>query len=364
MSWLAAFLATALAAQPVVIEVYQRDGCPHCADADVWLDEFDAARDDVSVTRHDVEDPEALHRLQALSASVGLERSGVPTFVVGDQVIVGFDASTPPWIASLVDAAADPGGAASPASRGEVVVPWLGTLRPARLGLPAFTVIVGLLDGFNPCATWVLLFLLSILVNLRDRFRMALIAGTFVVVSGLAYYAFMAAWLNVFLFVGLSRTVQVVLGLVALVMGAIHIKDFFAFKKGVTLSIPESARPGIAARAKGILRAQSLAAALAGAFALAVMVNVVELLCTAGLPAVYTQVLVAHQLPAPAYYAYLALYNLAYMADDSLMVGAAVITLAKTRLQERGGRWLKLVSGAVVAVLGLLLLVAPDTLAW
>ena len=112
-----------------------------------------------------------------------------------------------------------------------------------RLGLPAFTVAIGLIDGFNPCAMWVLVFLLSLLVGVTSRRKTVLIAGTFVLVSGLMYFAFMVAWLNAFLLVGFSRSLQALLGVVAVSIGAIHIKDFFAFKRGLSLSIPERAKP-------------------------------------------------------------------------------------------------------------------------
>src|SRR5690606_12148753 len=118
-------------------------------------------------------------------------------------------------------------------------------VRAGELGLPLFTLLIGLVDGFNPCAMWVLLFLLSLLANLRDRRRMALIGGTFVIISGAAYYAFMAAWLNVFLLIGLSRAVQVVLGVVALGIGVLNVKDFVRPRRGPSLHIPESAKPGI-----------------------------------------------------------------------------------------------------------------------
>ena len=105
-----------------------------------------------------------------------------------------------------------------------------------------------------------------------------------------------------------------------------------------------------------------LFAALGGVVVIAVLVNLVELLCTAGLPALYTQVLSYYPLSDAGYYGYLALYNLAYVFDDALMVTIAVVTLGQHRLQERGGRWLKLLSGAVIVVLGALLLLAPEML--
>lgn len=246
--------------------------------------------------------------------------------------------------------------------RRRVEIPWFGEVDLYQVGLPAFTLAIGLVDGFNPCAMWVLLFLLSILVNLRHRARILAVAGSFVVVSGLVYFVFMAAWLNVFLLIGLLRPVQVLLGLVGLMVGAIHVKDFFAFKKGVSLSIPEAAKPGIYARTRAIITAEHLAGAILGAVTLAVLVNIVELLCTAGLPALYTEVLASYQLPIWKNYAYLGIYILAYMFDDSLMVAAVVLTLSKRRLQESQGRWLKLISGVVIMALGLVVLLQPEWL--
>jgi len=247
-------------------------------------------------------------------------------------------------------------------SQSEVDLPWIGRVSADRLGLPLFTLVIGLVDGFNPCAMWVLLFLLSVLVNLRDRWKILAVAGTFVFISGAAYFVFMAAWLNVLLLVGFLRWVQVTLATLAIVVGSIHIKDFFAFKKGISLSIPESAKPGIYARVRKIVMADNLFAAIAGASVLAVLVNLIELLCTAGLPALYSQILMLQGFPAWKNYAYLGLYVLAYMFDDAVMVTIVVVTLGKRKLQEDEGRWLKLVSGLVVLLLGLVLLFRPQWL--
>ena len=238
-----------------------------------------------------------------------------------------------------------------------------GHVSASRLGLPLFTLALGLLDGFNPCAMWVLLFLLSLLVRLRDRRRMALVAGTFVLASGAVYYAFMAAWLNVFLAVGMSEPLRWTLAAVAVAIGAINVKDFFAWGRGPSLSIPAAAKPGLVARMRRVLAADALPASLVAVAILAVLVNFVELLCTAGIPAIYTAVLVQHQLGAAMHYAYLALYIAGYIADDTLMVVAAVLALGSGRLSERAGRALKLVSGLVMLALGGVMALRPEWLA-
>ncbi|MCC7257759.1 MAG: glutaredoxin family protein [Gammaproteobacteria bacterium] len=337
------------------LEVFVRDGCPHCAEAERFLDGFGRRHPDLRVTYRDVgSDPAARADLERHSRAAGIWPPGVPTFVYEGRVLVGFDsaARTGPAIEALlgVEAVAE----VHPMAAGPISV--------ERLGLPLFTLALGLLDGFNPCAMWVLLFLLSLLVRLRDRRRMALVAGTFVAASGLVYFAFMAAWLNAFLLLGLSTPVRVVLGLVAFGIGAINIKDFWAFGRGVTLSIPAAARPGLQARMRAVLRADTLPASLAGVTVLAVVVNIVELLCTAGFPAVYTAVLAQQGLGMAAYYGYLGLYVVGYVVDDALMVTLAVIALSQRRLTQTAGRWLKLASGTVMLGLGALLLWRPDWL--
>lgn len=342
-----------------VLEVYVRAGCPHCAEAKRFLAELSIQRPGLAIVYHQVDrDPAARDALIAISRAAGAWPPGVPTFVLGAQVLVGFDDAEHAGAAlvRLLDEAA-------PRAPSDTVESGLfGSLKASELGLPLFTLALGLLDGFNPCAMWVLLFLLSLLVRMHDRRRMAAVAGTFVLASGAVYYAFMAAWLNVFLFVGMSEALRIGLAALAMLIGFINVKDFVAFRRGVSLSIPESAKPGLYARARAILKAQSLPASLAAVAVLAVVVNFVELLCTAGLPAIYTAVLTSQGLSALAHYGYLGLYILAYIADDALMVGAAVLALGSGKLDERGGRRLKLLSGAVMLALGLVMLLRPQWL--
>ena len=341
------------------LQVFVREGCPHCAAAKVFLAQLARERPGLRIVYHRVdEDAQARDELVAVSRAAGAWPPGVPTFVVDGRVLVGFDddAHRGRALRQLLDAAQVP----PPPDQVEGTL--FGTLSASQLGLPLFTILLGLLDGFNPCAMWILLFLLSLLVRLHDRRRMALIAGTFVLVSGAVYYAFMAAWLNVFLAVGLSQPVRWMLGVVALLIGALNVKDFVAWGQGPTLQIPSGAKPGLYARARRIVQSPTLTGSLLAVAALAVVVNFVELLCTAGLPALYTAVLARQELAPAAHYAYLGLYILGYIADDSLMVTVAVVALGSHKLTESTGRWLKLLSGLVMVGLGAVLLLKPEWL--
>lgn len=344
---------------PAALVVYVRDGCPHCAAAKSYLAELAGKRPDLRVVYRPVDrDPAAREELQELFRRENLGPPGVPAFVWNGKAMVGFHSAETTG-RDLLDLI---GPARQQPPKDQVETRLFGKLSASKLGLPLFTLALGLLDGFNPCATWVLLFLLSLLVRLQDRRRMALVAGTFVLVSGAVYYAFMAAWLNIFLVVGMSETLRWTLGGVALVIGGINVKDFFAFGEGPSLSIPATAKPGLYARARSVLRAEALPASLLAVSALAVAVNFIELLCTAGFPAIYTAVLTQQQLSSAMHYAYLGLYIVGYIADDTLMVAAAVIALGSHKLTERAGRWLKLLSGGVMLALGVVMLVRPEWL--
>jgi len=366
------------------LQVFVREGCPHCADAKAFLADWAQQRPGLQILLRPVDtDAQARQDLLALSREAGVWPPGVPTFVVDGRVLVGFDDAEHAGRAlqALVDGpqrgmasphTAPPAGTAGPdrvrdggpgSARDDGAGGMQdGVLSASRLGLPLFTLALGLLDGFNPCAMWVLLFLLSLLVRLRDRRRMALVAGTFVLVSGAVYYAFMAAWLNVFLAVGLSSAVRQGLALLALAIGVINVKDFIAPGWGVSLAIPARARPGLVVRMHQLRAARSLPATLLAVATLALAVNLVELLCTAGLPAMYTAVLAQQALSPAAHHAYLGLYILGYIADDSLMVAVAVAALGSGKLGERGGRVLKLLSGVVMLLLGAVLLLRPQWL--
>jgi glutaredoxin len=343
------------------IEVFSRQGCPHCADAYAFLEQLQQDYPTLRIVRREVVgNTDNLRRFLELNEALGVQNPGVPSFFACGQFAVGFDTAETTGV--LIREWLGLTRAAAPSAEQQIRTRLFDWLDVDRLGLPVFTLVLGLVDGFNPCAMWVLLFLLAMLVNLRDRKRILMIAGTFVMVSGAVYFAFMAAWLNLFLIIGFSRALQLCVGGLAMGIGVIHVKDFVAFGRGPSLSIPTSAKPGLIARIRRILQAENMVAALVGVVIVAVLVNLLELLCTAGLPALYVQILTSRQLAMESYYSYLLLYNLAYIADDALMVAIVVYTLTRHEVQPAQGRWLKLLSGIVVLVLGAALVFAPELL--
>jgi len=364
------------------IDVFVREGCPHCAKAELFLQTLQHEQPELHIRIRDIQrDPAALQRLKEIAETqrVGIIR--VPAFYLNGHLIVGYSDETTTGkllraelaqrrsettpsgdtsgsceaVASLSCTA---GSTATQPVSGDFDISLLGRrISLEQVGLPLFTVAMGLLDGFNPCSMWVLILMISLLAPMGDRMRMFAVAGAFVAVEGIAYFVFMAAWLNLFLWIGLSRASEIVIAGIAILAGAINLKDFWAYGWGVSLSIPKSAKPGIYARIRGILQAENLRAAMIGAVILAILVQMVELLCTSGFPALYTRILTLRQTTGMSYYGYLLLYNIAYMLDDVIVLSIGVVTLSQRRLQEKEGRRLKLISGLVMVGLGLYLMI-------
>ena len=176
------------------------------------------------------------------------------------------------------------------------------------------------------------------------------------------YFVFMAAWLNVFLLFGKVAYITAIAGIVSIIIALINIKDFFLFREGISLSIPDAAKPKLFERMRGLLKASSFSSIIVGTVVLAIAANTYELFCTAGFPMVFTRILTLHHLPATAYYGYLVLYNIIYVIPLALIVGAFSLTLGRRHLSEYEGRVLKLVSGMMMLALGCILVWKPELL--
>jgi len=355
----------------VQVQVYffWSEQCPHCREARPFIESLPQRFP--WLTLHSLElsgHKKNVARYVQMARALGQEAQTVPALFYCGRMVVGYDedATTGAYLVRELQACrarlqGAPAEQATPEPP-SLSVPLLDERSLEGLSLPVLTLLLGALDSFNPCAFFVLLFLLSLLVHARSRVRMLAIGGIFVFFSGLVYFLFMAAWLNVFLIIGELHWVTLGAGLLAVGFALVNIKDYFWFRRGVSLSIPEPAKPGLFQRMRGIANADKVGTMILGAVVLAGVANSYELLCTAGFPMVYTRILTLHDLAPANYYLYLVLYNLVYIIPLAVIVLLFALTLGSRKLSEREGRMLKLLSGMMMLELGLVLIVAPDAL--
>jgi len=372
----------------VVIDVWYgySTTCPHCAVASPWLVDLDARSPWLVVhpLRTDGDEYAGNRALLiALAGSIGEEIGGVPAFLFGERLRVGFGGAATTGLeleremaayhAAVVASLAptpSPGTSAPPAVPTDppatpppgttIDLPIFGPVDAASISLPLLTVVLGGLDAVNPCALSILLFLMASLAGTRNRRRLLLVGSVFVAAIGTVYFLLMAAWLNLFLLVGELRIVTVLAGLAAVVAGLINVKDFRWFRVGPSLVIPEAAKPGLFGRMLDISDGVRMSAMLGSTILVAISVSAYEMLCTGGFPVVFTRVLTLAGLSTPAYYGYLALYVLVYVLPLILIVAAFAITLGTRGVTVDEARRLKLLSGLLMLGLGAMLLFAPD----
>lgn len=369
------------------IVVFVRDGCPHCAAFEAFAEQQNWDVEYYEITKQGT--PELFARMQERAPSLN---QGVPTIIVDGFVMQGYetDENTGAALKKILETCRSSKegcmtfkqfllseGTVEVQSAAEGVClencdaelekyiwdfPIIGKVDLTLLSLPMLSILLGFLDGFNPCAMWVLITLLTLLINTRDMRKIWVIGGTFLFVSGAVYYLFIAAWLNVFLLIGYNLWVQKVIGLVAIGGGGFYLYEAFGKDPNVCSITNLSKRQRTIERMKNILQMSVWPTMILGVAILAVSVNMIELVCTAGLPAIFTQILAFNDVTTVERYSYLGLYILLYMIDDLAIFGIAVLTLHATGLTTKYRRFTLIFGGLLMYVLGLLLIFWPEAL--
>lgn len=349
---------------PVSSLAWQHDGrlhvfflpdCPHCHEAIAFL----KADSGIDFVLHDVTTPanDALLRMVANQHRIPEWELGVPLFVYGSRYLVGFESAKTTGRELLALAAGEAAIEAHENGATEIDLPLIGRIDPSHYSLLALTALMGLSDGFNPCAMWVLVYLISLIAGLEDRRKIWWLVGTFVLASGVLYFLFMTAWLNLFLLIGYVRPLTQLIALVAIGFGADHL-----FQLALTRGIIECEVGDAAQRQRMMQWARNLVAAPVGlasivlVIGLAFAVNAVEFVCSAALPAIYTHVLSLTDLPASQHYGYMALYVAFFMLDDLIIFGLAAFAVQKM-IDTRYAAWSRAAGGVVLIGLGLWMLI-------
>lgn len=354
-----------VAQEPAQVFFFWGDGCPHCAKEELFLEEAQETYGDLlQVYSYEVwynEENQAL--LEQYAEERGEQIQGVPTTFIGDDMVVGFGSveTTGAEIKNLIDQAL-----ANNSEKGEqieaetVTIPLLGVVNPKNYSLSVITFLIAAVDGFNPCAMWVLILLIGMLIGMKSRKRLWILGTLFIFVSGAVYFVFLAAWFNVFYIIGALRWIQVIVGIFAFGAGVFYIRRYWKTRPGqCEVTNPEQKRK-ISDRMKTVLHQRSLLFACLGIIVLAVLVNAIELVCSAGLPAIYTQVLSLNDLATWQYYAYLAFYIFIFMLDDLIIFAIAVTTFRSIASTGKYTHIATLIGGVVILFLGFALLFAPE----
>ena len=342
-------------------------GCSHCPEQRPFNERLANTYPSIQIIEHDAATAQGRALLDQMLEERGIVyEPGFPITIFGNQVFGDWESEETTGRA-IEEALQQCLSGECPPPTGEeprdtIVLPLIGEIVLADYSLPALAIVLGLVDGFNPCALWVLVYLISLVATLRDRRRIWLIVGSFVLASGVLYFLFMTAWLNVFLLIGYIRPVTIVIGLVALGGGILQIREVIKTKGEIVCEVTsEESREKTMARMQKIVSSPITLGTIVGIIALAFAVNAIEFVCSAAIPAVFTQVLSLASLTTFQYYGYILLYVFFFMLNNLVIFGAAAFALT-SNLGVRYAKYARPVGAAILIILGALLLFAPGLL--
>ncbi len=381
-------------------------GCPHCEKAMPFLDKLEQKYPNLTIHKFETwHNPDNVRALEKIAKAYNTPITAVPAFIIGDYTpMIGYGDHIQVDIIKKIEACIKNGcanplikarlkGYTFPApeeakeeialevleetqtpvtpKENEIIsneatlidIPFFGEINLANSSLILTTSLIAFVDGFNPCSTWLIMFLLGMVIHTKSRKKMLIISLTFLFVTAAAYGTFMLGILNVFMYVSYIKWIQVVVAIIALLFAAVNIKDYFWFKKGISFTIADKHKSGIFKNMREVIKPDKTTFAMMGATAvLALGVVLVEIPCTAGFPVIWANLLADHNVHGMSFALLFTIYILIYLLDEIAIVLVAVITLKVTKFEEKHGRILKLIGGLVMASLAGFMLFAPETL--
>lgn len=373
----------------VNIYLFHSYTCKHCKEEIKLLDELEKEYDNIKVYKYEVNENENGELLKNISEIMGSKVTGTPYTIIGNKVFSGYDyenskgrfkgaieyyskygyedkvgeyiSSIPLPSYEVKDTDPDVDEYISNYISYKVKLPLIGEVKLKNLTLPLITVVIGLADGFNPCAMWVLLFLISMLIGMKDKKRMWILGSTFLLISALIYLIFMMSWLNLANLLISVVWVRVIIAVVSLVGGFINLRGYIKHRKVSGCDVvDDKKRNRIITRIKKFTTEKNFWLAILGVIVLAISVNVVELACSAGLPVMFIEILSLNNLTAIEEIIYIVLYMLFFLLDDFVVFVIAMTTLSLTGVSSKYGNLSKLIGGILMLLIGLLLMFKPE----
>ena len=380
-------IPTSVNASETVIDIYlfYSNTCPHCAREKEYLSDLQENDPNINVYMYEVsENQDNSDLLDKVQTLIDGETPYIPYTVIGSQYRVGFNNSTKLEIENIIKTYREGGyvnvvGGIIDGSITEdnintyleesevevddtVDIPLLGKVDPKSVSLPILSIVMGLVDGFNPCAMWVLIFLISMLLNMKDKKRMWFLGVSFLLTSSMVYLLFMLAWLNIVMSISEIRWVQILIALVAVIGGLINLRSYYRERKkdAGCVVVNDEKRKKIFDRIKKFTHEKSIILATIGVIALAVSVNIVELACSAGLPVLFTNILAINNLDQTVSIIYILIYVFFFMLDDLIVFAIAMFTLQVTGVATKYTKYTHLIGGIIMLLIGLLLIIKPE----
>lgn len=351
----------------VNITIFYSKTCAYCHRTLLLLDELSAQNPALKVEKLEVySSRENTQRWMNAWHTYGYDPNyiSVPLTVIDGTPVVGYN---PEKIKSLIRACTvtqDENKPCSNDTNTNVIHHFfLGKINIKGMSLPVLATVLGLADGFNPCAMVVLVYLIALIIETKDKKKMWLIVGTFVFASAALYLLFLTAWLHVLLNIGTQPLIQLIIGIVAIAAGIFSIKNHLKQKEATCKVTNKGTKEKILNKFNSLLKNPTTPLTIAWIVFLAFAVNAIEFICSAFIPLVFTEKLAISNISMIERYGYILLYDFFYMLDDMILFVGAALTLSFVDVTDKYVRIAGIAGGVLMLLLGVLLVFFPEALA-
>lgn len=334
--------------------------CPHCEEERKWLKTIKKNyKDYLNIYYFEVwhnEDNKKI--MNKVKNHFDITQDGVPLTIIGNDYYVGYSESIGSIIENKIKEYIELDN-----NQNEVKIPILGNINIKNISLPLVAIILGFIDGFNPCAMWILLFLINMLFGLKDKKKQWILGLTFLFVSGFVYFLSMLG-INFVLGVATINWMKIAIAIFILIAGIINFRKYFKIRNeeaGCSV-VDNKKRKKLMTRMCKIIESNSFILSFFGIILLAASVNLIELACSLGFPLIFTEMLEINDINGMLKILYLILYIIFYMVDDILVFGVSMFTLEATGITNKYNKLCTLVSAIIMIIMGLLLIFKPDWL--
>lgn len=341
----------------VTIYLFHSNSCQHCRNEMQFLKEYkEEMKDKINVVTFELSSMENGLKYEKVADYFYDKSNSIPFTVIGENYKVGFSETIKEDIKNIVNAYLNNEEVGT-----KTKLPFIGEVDLKEISIPLVAVVLGFIDGFNPCAMWILLFLISMLFNMKDKKKMWALGITFLLTSAFVYFLAMVG-LNIILGITAVTWIKVLIGLVAITGGIINIKSYIDTKDGGCHVVDSNKRKKYFTKINKIINEKNFILSLVGIIALAASVNVVELACSAGFPTLFIEILNINNVSFMKEILYILLYILFYLMDDLVIFIIAMLTLQLTGISTKYNRISHLVGGILMIIMGLLLIFKPEIL--
>ena len=344
----------------VNIYFFHKTSCPHCKKEGKLLDSLEQKYENINIYRFEVSgDSQNAKYLDEVKKLFDETSGGVPYTVIGTETFLGYNSYVGEKLEKTIQNYLDI-KKETEQEKATFNLPIVGKTDAKEVSIPFVAILLGVIDGFNPCAMWVLLFLINMFIDMKDKKKMFILGYTFLFTSALVYFLSMLG-ISVVLNVTAVKQIQILIALVALVAGVLNIRTYIKTRNDTGCHVvDDKKRKKMVKRVIKITKQESLFLALIGVIALAASVNLVELACSLGFPAIFSEILALNNVTGPLRVLYLIIYVFFYMIDDLIVFTIAVSTFTIAAKSTKYTKYVNLIAGIIMILIGTLLIFKPE----